>query len=82
MSYTSYARYVHEIATPDGPRWVVAEWIDSAANWQVPFDKRTAKLTGCSAEYARKLSALPSYPTRRKALRRARYLFGEAYEVV
>ena len=76
----NYAKFVHEYTDNKGRTgYAVAEWNEQAAEWQAPLDARTAKLTGCSAEFSKKLTGLggPILHTRRQALRRARYLFGD-----
>lgn len=75
-----YTRFVHEFIDKHGDiRYAVAAWDEKHGNWYAPLDARTYKLTGCSQEFARTLSGMGGYKTRKQALRRARYLF--AYEV-
>lgn len=77
-----YSDYVHEFVDHTGrTRYAVAEWVESAGQYQCPLDNRTQKLSGCRAEFSRTLDWLGGYPTRRQALRRARYLFGTEQEV-
>lgn len=74
-----YSKYVHEYEDENGKTmYAVARWDEHAAEWICPLDARTRKLTGCYAEFAKRLSGLGGYRTRRQALRRARYLFGES----
>jgi len=74
----NYGKFVHEYTDRNGKTlFAVAEWVESAGQYQCPLSKRTAKLTGCHIEFSRTLSGLGSFPTRRQALRNARYLFGE-----
>ena len=73
-----YTRYVHEYIDKQGrTRYAVAEWVEEAGQYQAPLDKRTAKLTGAHTEFARRPEGFGGYLSRKKALRRARYLFGE-----
>jgi hypothetical protein len=39
-------------------------------------------LTGCSAEFAKTPKGLGGYKTKRQALRRARYLYGDANDKI
>ncbi len=74
-----YDEYVHEYYDAKGRlRFAVAAWNEGTAQYERPLDKRTRELTGCYAEYTRKIESFGGYPTRRQALRRARYLFGES----
>jgi hypothetical protein len=70
---STWGRFVHEFSTASGARYAVAEY----ANGQYvrPFDASERRLTGCLAECARVPSGVQSYRSRRRALRRARYLF-------
>ncbi len=73
-----FSEFVHEYTDGHGKtRYAVAQWNEDANQYQRPLDKRSRELTGCHTEYAHKLSDLGGYMTRRQALRRARYLFGE-----
>lgn len=72
-----YTQYVHEYTDEKGrTRYAVAAWDDNHAQFICPLDKRTRELTGCYAEFSRTPAGLGGYLTRSKALRRARYLFG------
>ncbi len=74
----NYTQYVHEYEDNNGTTWhAVARWDPQAGQYIRPLDHTEHKLTGCSAECARTPSGIQSYPTRRQALRRARYLFGQ-----
>lgn len=73
-----YDKYVHEFTDERGrTRYAVAEWDAQNGQYICPLDNRTAKLTGCRAEFAKKPDGLGGYLSRREALRRARYLFGD-----
>lgn len=73
-----FTQFVHEFKTNAGDtRWAVAEWLPETGSYTCPLDIRTAKLTGCHTEYARNLNDLGGYKTRKQALARARYLFGD-----
>lgn len=75
----NYSQYVHEYTARDGStRFAVGEWVEAAGEYQCPHDKRDIELTGCTASFAKKLQGLPyTYRSRVRALRRARYLFGQ-----
>jgi len=76
-SQKDFTQYVHEFTDKNGQiRYAVAEWNEQNAQYNRPLDKRTAELTGCYAEFSKELWYLGGYKTRRQALRRARYLFG------
>lgn len=73
-----YDQYVHEYTDKSGKtRYAVAEWNERQGEYIAPLDKRTRELTGCSAEFSKTPEGLGGYLSKRKALRRARYLFGE-----
>lgn len=72
-----YTQYVHEFTNKaDKTRFAVGRWDEGHAEYIRPFDKEEYRLTGCSAEFCRTASGMQSYPTRKQALARARYLFG------
>jgi len=71
----SYTQYVHEYYTDQGTRFAVARWDQERGQYIRPFDATEAKITGCSAEFARKPGGVQNYSSKTKALRRARYLF-------
>lgn len=70
-----YTQYVHLNTRSSKPRWFVAQWVESAGQYQVPLDAETARVTGCHTEFFRIPSPTRGYTSRRRALRRARYLF-------
>lgn len=73
-----YTQYVHEFVDWQGKtRYAVGEWVEASAEYVAPLDAQQRKLTGCFAEFAKKPAGLGGFLTRRQALRRARYLFGE-----
>jgi hypothetical protein len=74
-----FTQYVHEFEREGKTRYAVGQWDDKHAQYWRPFDYNEGELTGCSGEFARQASAMQSYPTRRQALRRARYLFYEMH---
>ena len=79
-SRADYTKYVHAYTDKQGrTRYAVAEWVEEAGQYQAPLDKRTAELTGMHTEFARKPEGLGGYLDRKKALRRARYLFRYLY---
>lgn len=72
-----YGDYVHVYTATDGqPRYAVGWWDESRAQYVRPFDVTEQRLTGCYAEFGRLPRAMQSFSTRRRALRRARYLWG------
>ena len=74
-----YGRYIHQHTRADGRVcWVVAEQGDNG-QYRMPMSEKTAELTGCYAWFGGLdyLAAIESWPTRRQALRRARYLYAE-----
>lgn len=74
-----YTQFVHEITDEKGNiRYAVAKWDEKAGQYSRPLDARTKELTGCQWEHCRDLWYWGGYKTRAKALRRARYLFGES----
>jgi hypothetical protein len=81
MTKAKFDRYVWEYVDKHGnTRYAVAEWVESAGQFQRPTSKRTYKLSGCYAEYSGSASMAGGWLTRRQALREARYLFGEVKE--
>ena len=78
-----FTKYVHEFTDDFGEtRYAVAEWDEFHGQWVAPLDHNTRKLTGCSAEFARTLKGLGGYKSRTRALRRARYLYGDANDKI
>lgn len=68
---------VHEYTTEHGKTyWGVGVWDQNAGQYTCPLDAETRKLTGCYAEFARKISTLGGYATKAQAARRARTLYG------
>lgn len=77
----NYAQFVHEFTLDNGAtRYAVAEWREEQGQYVRPFDATEAKLTGCSAEFARRPEGVQHYATRSQALARARYLFRYRFE--
>jgi len=71
-----YAAYVQR--RTDG-RWVVAVWVERAAQYQAPMTAAERRLTGCHTHCARTVDGLGGgywYARRADALRRARQLYG------
>jgi hypothetical protein len=79
MNKRDFTQYVHEWTRGrDGKRmFAVARWDQERAQFIRPLDATQASLTGCFAEFGRIPGHMQSYPSRRQALRRARYLFYE-----
>ncbi len=72
-----YTQYVHEYEDSKGvTRWAVAWWDAENAQYRCPMDARERELTGCFAYIAKTPAGIGGYTDRKKALRRARYLFG------
>lgn len=72
-----YTQYVHEFENERGEtRYAVAEWNEQAGQYQRPLTAQAARATGCFAEFCRNLNYFGGYVDRQRALRRARYLFG------
>lgn len=81
----NFSKYVHEYTNDKGETmFAVGEWDEFHAQWICPMDARERKLTGCYAYFAKNLTGLggPGYRTRRQALRRARYLYGDQEEEI
>ena len=73
-----YDQYIHEYYDESGNvRYSVAWWDENTGQYQRPLDARTRALTGCHTEYTHRIKEFGGYLTKRQALRRARYLFGE-----
>jgi len=68
--------YVHQLKNG---RWVVAQWVESANQYQAPMTAEEKKATGCHAYFAKTLEGLgcTSYASKSSASRRAKRLFGE-----
>ena len=80
MTQSKYDQYVHEYTRPDSTRYVVAERI-GYREYHVPMTTQEQELYGghtwVAASVGEIANRFGSWPTRRQALRRARYLFGE-----
>lgn len=73
-----FTQYVYEFTDKSGhTRYAVAQWFPDTGQYIRPFDQAEIKAAGCTAEFARSPSGIQSYHSRKKALRRARYLFYE-----
>lgn len=77
-----YTQYVHEYTSDHSgdTRYAVGRWDPERGQYIAPLDKSTAQLTGCHSQFARSEAGMDNYPTRRQALRRARYLFSEDWD--
>lgn len=76
-----YTQYLYEFEDKKGvTRWAVAEWNPETGQYTCPMDARERELTGCSAYFAKTPAGIGGYTDRQKALRRARYLFGDREE--
>lgn len=67
---------VHQLANG---RWVVAEWVESANQYQAPMTQAEQEATGCGTYYAKSLEGLgcTSYASRDSAVRRAKQVYGD-----
>jgi hypothetical protein len=78
MTRKNYTQYVHEYIDDNlRKRYAVGQWDQERAQYTAPLDTTTARLTGCSARFARRPQGMETYSDRTRALRRARYLFGD-----
>lgn len=76
-----FTQYIHEFVDDDGKtRYAVGVWNPQSGQFTAPLDARTRKLTGCFAEFSGSAKGLGGYLSRKEALRRARYLFGNESE--
>jgi len=74
----NFTQYVHEFTDDDGKVcYTVAQWDADKGEYVRPPDNTEAQLTGCSWEVARVVAEMQNFPSRKQALRRARYLFYE-----
>ncbi len=81
MAKRSYTQFVHEYGDRNGnTRYAVGEWDQERGQYYADLDATTAKLTGCSGQFANRPAGMDNYPTRKQALSRARYLFSHRYE--
>ena len=77
---SKFARFVHEYRPG---RYVVAQWLERAAQYHAPMTREGKRLTGCSTVSARSLDGLAGSPniylyrTRAGALARARIEYGD-----
>jgi len=77
-----YGQYVHEFVNKNGQtRYTIAAWNEDNGQYEYPMSKKERELTGCHTYVARSVKGIASfvgsYVSRSKALRRARYVFGE-----
>lgn len=77
----NYAQYVHPFVDEHGvTHFAVAQQLKGLAQgmerYIIPLSRNQVKLTGKSSVIIDDLQSLGGYPTRKQALRRARYLFG------
>ncbi len=78
MTRRSFTQYVHEFKNAKGQiRYAVGDWSPTKGQYIRPFDNSEAELTGYTAEFARLPEGIQHYASRKRALRRARYLFYE-----
>lgn len=79
-SSVDFTKYVHEYENDKGEtRYGVGAWDQESGQYTVPLDAVTARMTGCSAAFSKKITGLPGigYKSKRDALRRARYIYGD-----
>ena len=77
MPEQDFTQYVTEFIDNGNIRYAVGRWDQKRGQFYAPLDKTTARLTGCFGEFSRTPVGMPNYKTRKQALRRARYLFGD-----
>ena len=68
---------VHQLSNG---HWIVARWVERAAQYHAPMTIAERRLTGCHTWYARNVDNLGGgyvYTRRPDALRRARIIYGE-----
>ncbi len=81
MASKMYSKFVHEFTDEKGNvRYAVADYDEKRGQYKAPLDRKAQRLTGCIYEFAKTPQGIGGYPTRRQALRRARYLFGYLYD--
>ena len=72
-----FTHFVHEYMDDRGvTRYGVAKWDEKRKLYLRPTGSVTRRLTGVYADLFRDVRQLEGYTCRKKALRRARYLFG------
>jgi len=77
----SYAQYVHEFIDATGTvRYAVGAYDEASAQYTCPLDSGEREVTGCHTKFAKTPAGLGGYTKRAKALRRARYLYGQSGE--
>ena len=70
---------IHRYIADDGSeRFGLGVWNEANAQYQRPFDAEERRLTGCDAEYARRIEAMPAFRDLAAAQSRASVLFGYA----
>lgn len=76
---TDFTQYVHEYTGENGETlYTVAEWDHDKAQFTRPMDSTEHKLTGCFLIFSRTAKGMSgTFRDRKRALRRARYLFGD-----
>ena len=74
-----YTQFVHEFDHHGETRYAVGRWDPERGQYIRPLDRIEARLTGCSAEFAQKPAGVQHFADRKRALRRARYLFAPEY---
>jgi hypothetical protein len=78
MGKDIYSKYVHEFIDQTGStRYAVAEY--NGKTYSRPADRRSIELTGSRVESTASIEMFGGYLSKRKALRRARYLFSDPY---
>lgn len=78
MERESFTQYVHWCWVDGEDWWSVGKWDQDRGQYYRPFDATERRVTGCFAEFAKRACGMQRYRSRRRALRRARYLFGGA----
>jgi len=74
----NFKQYVHEFVDSRGTtRYAVCDWDEEHAQFTRPMDAGERALTGCHTYFGKTPADLGGYTSRRAALRRARYLYGD-----
>jgi hypothetical protein len=70
-----FSKFVHEVEIGGKVRYAVAVWDEQHGQGVRPFDSVEKRLTGASAEFARRIEAMQSCKNRAQARRRAEKLW-------
>jgi len=74
----NYAQYVHAFVDANGvTRYAVGAWDEEKGQYTCPMTDGEMAATGCHTKFAKTPAGLGGYVSRARALRRARYIFGQ-----